>query len=171
MSQFKDDLALNCGFYHQGGAMSTIASAVLETKLQFPFTHPGSSFLGLFSEKQIPSSSGRLSTPWVQLNFQQKNITLLNSNEKVGKESSVKVYGQKKQKKESKASGFIRIGRLQGCAGLTQTGRTGIRYPGKQPKRIGIVEDLVCKDFPCTIRPSLFFPFRELSCEIRKIKK
>jgi len=117
MSQFKDDFALNCGFQHQGGAMSTIASAVLETKFQFSDTHPGSSFFGLFLAKQILSLGGRLSTPWVQLNSSspnnkegEQNITLLKSNAKRKKEGLVRVTNQKQQKRKERHQALIRAG-------------------------------------------------------------
>ena len=78
---------MNCGFQHQGGATSTAAPALLETEFQFPFAHPGSSFLDAFLAKHILSSSGQLSTPWVQLNL---NIALLKAHAKRKKEASVR---------------------------------------------------------------------------------
>jgi hypothetical protein len=161
MSQIKDDFALNCGFQHQGGAMSTIAPAVLETELQFPFTHPGSSFLDAFLEKHIPSSSGRLSTPWVPLNFQLENIAFLQGNYKGKKEALVRANNKRNEGLQAVfALGCFRY------ACLTQTGRTGTGIQESHSKRIGNVGKAECKAFSHALRPSLFFPlypFRYLS--------
>ena len=123
---------MNCGFQHQGGATCTAAPALLETELQFPFTHPDSSFFVAFLAKHILSLSGQLSTPWVQLNFQQESIALLKSHAKRTKAALVRGNNTK------------RIERLQalfapGCLGyarLTQIGRTGTGYPGKQSETV-----------------------------------
>jgi len=86
----------------------------LETELQFPFTHLGSSFFVAFLAKHILSLSGQLSTPWVQLNFQQESIALLKSHAKRTKAALVRGNNTK------------RIERLQALFGL---GGFRIRLP------------------------------------------
>ena len=88
---------MNCGFQHQGGATCTTAPAVLETELQFPLTHPDSSFLDAFLAKRIPFLSTGLGTPWVQLIFStpknkrgERNTNPFKSNLKRKKEGFVR---------------------------------------------------------------------------------
>jgi len=139
MSQFKDGFALNCGFQHQGGATCTTAPAVLETKFQFPFTHLDSSFFDAFLEKRILSLSRRLSTPWVQLIFStpknkkgERHIAFLDSDCQGTKEELVKANTQKRNER---LQALFAPGCL-GYARLTQIGRTGTGYPGKQSETV-----------------------------------
>ena len=139
MSQFKDDFALNCGFQHQGGATCTTAPAVLETELQFPFTHPGSSFFDAFLVKRILSTGGRLRTPWVQLTIQLGNITLFESECHGKRECLMRVHTQKRN--EGLQALFGLGGFLDTLASLKRGGQgrvsrktiqNGLGSPGKR---------------------------------------
>jgi|GEM_PF-2657636 len=153
--------------------MSTIASALLETKFQFPFAHPDSSFLGMFLAKPTLSLSGQLSTPWVQLNFStpknkkgEETIALLSligtesrfclrlkSTGNGEKAAAVRVNNKKRMKGFRLYSGRV----VFRYACLTHAGRTGTGIKENHPKRIGIAGKAECDRFPHAIQLGLFF--------------